>query len=440
MNLTKNPDAEKDHSGAAYVRSTRLIRAIYLSRVAAFAYCAIIVGFTAYERGRGGLFLWLGLVLSFFVYPHVIFWRAMRAAEPGSAEAQHIVFDIALLGFWAGQIGFALWPSFGLLSGALMNAATNFGAAMLMPALALFFLTAGVVNTIFAVPFQLETGFSVMVLSIIGCLGYTSLIGVIMHAQTARVVRAREDLRRSEQRYRMITENAGDLIAMLDINGRWRYTSPSWNRLLLAKDLLPGVDATIHMHADDAVALRGMLRRLADGEGRLDMQIRLHAADGIERRLECGVHPVADGLQGASYVVLIGREVSTQEKEGQGVAPQPDVLAFENTTEAILISDAGGLVVSVNKSFTRITGFSAADVVGKLESRIRLAVQPPVFYAHIDAEVARVGHWAGAAWARRKDGSLYREWRTVSAVRDEAGVLVYTVSVFFEMESDQRAA
>lgn len=94
--------------------------------------------------------------------------------------------------------------------------------------------------------------------------------------------------------------------------------------------------------------------------------------------------------------------------------------------------------MTVNEAFCRITGFDAAEVVGQPEAQFRLAMQPPSYYTALLDEVARSGHWGGSTWSRRKDGSVYREWRTVSAVRDEQGGIAYYVSVFVEMDANKR--
>jgi hypothetical protein len=51
--------------------------------------------------------------------------------------------------------------------------------------------------------------------------------------------------------------------------------------------------------------------------------------------------------------------------------------------------------------------------------------------------VARDGHWSGTKWSRRKNGSVYREWRSVRAVRDAEGATTHYVIVFFEARGSQ---
>ena len=69
---------------------------------------------------------------------------------------------------------------------------------------------------------------------------------------------------------------------------------------------------------------------------------------------------------------------------------------------------------------------------------VRTALQPPEFYDDIYACVARKGYWSGTTWARRKNGSVYREWRSVRAVRDPAGAVTHYVMVFYEVGAAER--
>jgi PAS domain S-box-containing protein len=284
--------------------------------------------------------------------------------------------------------------------------------------------------------FQPDAGPLATGLGLVGALGYACTVGVIVHRQTRRVVLAREELRMSEERYRLITENAGDLISMVDAEGRWRYVSPSYSRLLPAEDVLLGTDAFRRVVSEDAGRVRSALRRMLETGADERFNVRLVRADGEVRAFECAGHPVRDAAGAWTRAVLVSRDVT----ELQASREQLEVaaLAFANMTEAIMIASADGRVVSVNKAFCRITGLESAEVVGQPEAQFRFAMQPASYYDELYAEVARDGHWAGSTWSRRKDGSVYREWRTVSAVRDEQERIAYYVSVFFEMDANKR--
>jgi PAS domain S-box-containing protein len=202
--------------------------------------------------------------------------------------------------------------------------------------------------------------------------------------------------------------------------------------------VLLGTDAFRRVHPEDAGRARSELRRMLETGADAQFNVRLVCADGQVRAFECAGHPVRDAGGAWSRAVLVSRDVT----ELQASREQLEVaaLAFANMTEAIMITAADGRVVSVNKAFCRITGLEASEVVGQPEAQFRFAMQPAAYYDELHAEVARDGHWAGSTWSRRKDGSVYREWRTVSAVRDEQDRVAYHVAVFFEMDANKRFA
>ncbi|MBS0336870.1 MAG: PAS domain S-box protein [Proteobacteria bacterium] len=431
--------AEKPPQGGFFFpqRRSRFVRTVYVARAVAFAFCFAAIGVLSWQRGAGAG-TWVFLALTFLAYPHLAYLYARSAPDPRRAEQLNLLFDALLLGVWAAELGFPLWITYALLSGTVLNNLVNRGLRALLPSLALFGAGAAAWGAMRGFQFQPDTGPLVTSLGFLGSLAYVCAVGAIVHRQTQRVVLAREELRMSEERYRLIAENAGDLIALVDAEGRWRYVSPSYARMLPPADVLIGTDAFRCVHPEDAARARSALHRMLETGTDAQFNARMIGADGQVRVLETAGHPVRDAGGVWSRVVLVSRDVT----ELQASREQLEVaaLAFANMTEAIMITAADGRVVSVNKAFCRITGLQASEVVGQPEAQYRFAMQPATYYDEMYAEVARHGHWAGNTWSRRKDGSVYREWRTVSAVRDEQERIAYHVAVFFEMDADKRFA
>ncbi|MGE0873456.1 MAG: PAS domain-containing protein [Burkholderiales bacterium] len=106
--------------------------------------------------------------------------------------------------------------------------------------------------------------------------------------------------------------------------------------------------------------------------------------------------------------------------------------AFENLGEALMIWSADGTIVQVNKAYTRLTGYAPEDVIGRPEAEFRSPLQPAGFHAEVQRTLQQDGRWSGGSWAKRKDGSLYREYRNISVVRDDRGSISHYVALFFE--------
>jgi PAS domain S-box-containing protein len=163
------------------------------------------------------------------------------------------------------------------------------------------------------------------------------------------------------------------------------------------------------------------------------LRLRLHGLGGVVRRLEMLMHAVKDEAGAITGAVLASRDITElRDREEQlEIAAH----AFERMAEGMVITNAAGRILTINRSFNRITGYASGEVVGRHESDIRSPMQPPAFYDDIYAEVLRTGYWSGTSWCQRKDGTIYREWRSVSAVRDAEERITHFVSLFREMDS-----
>jgi len=109
-------------------------------------------------------------------------------------------------------------------------------------------------------------------------------------------------------------------------------------------------------------------------------------------------------------------------------------LAFDQMGDAMMVTNAAGRILTINRAFTRITGYEAAEVLGQHESRFRSGMQSAAFYDDLYAAVLRSGQWRGSTWSQRRDGTAYREWRSVSAVRDAEDRVTHYVSLFGELD------
>ena len=114
------------------------------------------------------------------------------------------------------------------------------------------------------------------------------------------------------------------------------------------------------------------------------------------------------------------------------------MIAFESAAEGIVITDTEGCVIAINKGYTDITGFTEDEVRGKLAYQLDPAQMDAQSYQVLCAEIAAEGRWKGEITNQRKDGEMYPENATVTAVRDGEGALLNYVVVFSDVSDTKR--
>jgi len=113
--------------------------------------------------------------------------------------------------------------------------------------------------------------------------------------------------------------------------------------------------------------------------------------------------------------------------------------AIDSTREGLVITDARSRVVSVNPAFTTITGYTAAQAIGRDPRFLASGRHDAAFFAEMWGELGRSGHWQGEIWNRRRDGELFPAWQTISCVRNAAGEVVNYVALFSDIGALKQA-
>ena len=108
--------------------------------------------------------------------------------------------------------------------------------------------------------------------------------------------------------------------------------------------------------------------------------------------------------------------------------------------EGILIADANNVILKVNRSFSQITGYSAEEVIGQNPHILSSGLQDADFYAAMWQSLLETGAWEGELWNRRKNGEIYPERLTVTAVKDIDGIITNYVAVFTDITESRAAA
>ncbi|MDZ7656015.1 MAG: EAL domain-containing protein [Sulfurimicrobium sp.] len=135
----------------------------------------------------------------------------------------------------------------------------------------------------------------------------------------------------------------------------------------------------------------------------------------------------------ASAVVLYLRETQ-KAKEDLRIA----ATAFESQ-EGMLITDSRSVILRVNRAFTDITGYSAEEAVGQSPSLLKSGHHDTAFYDALWESVQLTGMWRGEIWNRRKNGEVYPEWLTITAVKNPDGATTHYVATLNDITSRKLA-
>lgn len=157
--------------------------------------------------------------------------------------------------------------------------------------------------------------------------------------------------------------------------------------------------------------------------------------DGHAIAVEYLVHPILDA-QAISGAVLNFSDI-THRKQTETELRIAEK-AFQSQ-EGMFVTDERGVILRINNAFTEITGFTAEDIVGK-NPRIRSSGRhDAAFYAAMWQRIRSTGAWKGEIWNRRKNGEVYPESITITAVTGKDAAVTHYVATMHDI-SDRKAA
>ena len=124
---------------------------------------------------------------------------------------------------------------------------------------------------------------------------------------------------------------------------------------------------------------------------------------------------VSAECNGGAASPLASLALEDQQRLEQDLAVACGVLA---SPLPIIVTDINGCIERVNQAFTNVTGYAQHDLTGRPAGLLRSRRHDDAFYQHMWQQLTTTGHWQGEVWNRRKNGEVYSDWLTVTAIRD----------------------
>jgi diguanylate cyclase (GGDEF)-like protein/PAS domain S-box-containing protein len=146
---------------------------------------------------------------------------------------------------------------------------------------------------------------------------------------------------------------------------------------------------------------------------------------------------IAETRQGGRRLLVgVLRDLTTEKAMEQQL--RVAAVAFD-ARDGMVVTDPQGRILRVNRTFTDVTGYDADEAVGKTPALLRSDRHGPEFYRKMWEAIMREGHWQGEIWNRRKDGGIYPEWLSISAIADGSGQTSHYLGVFSDISEPREA-
>ena len=188
--------------------------------------------------------------------------------------------------------------------------------------------------------------------------------------------------------------------------------------------------AQLYTPASTQILFAAVSKAVADGTP-YEIELMTVQPDGEQRPCIAKGFPVRD--DGDRVVRLYGlvQDITERTRKDEKIRLAANV--FSHAREGITITNADGIIIDVNEAFTRITGYSREEVIGQNPRILQSGRQDKAFYEAMWRDLTGPGHWSSEIWNQRKNGEVYAELLTISAVRDAQGAAQQYVALFSDI-------
>jgi len=264
------------------------------------------------------------------------------------------------------------------------------------------------------------------------------LSGVAGFILGRRMVRTEGIVATQEARYRAMFGSMNDGVALyrvanngedfvfLDFNAAAeRITQTRRDQVIgrRASEVFPGIGETGILEAFRRVATTGVMETVA-------------VTNYQDRRISLWVENDVMRLPGGE-VLSVFQDITAKKQAEEALHLYANI--FEHSGEAILVTDRDNNIVAVNPSFTRLTGYTLAEVQGKNPRLLASGRTPRETYQTLWSSLHQTDFWQGELWDRHKDGDSYPKWAAISIIRDGRGEVSHYIASFTDI-SERKAA
>ncbi len=247
----------------------------------------------------------------------------------------------------------------------------------------------------------------------------------IVHDLTERTL-AETALRESEARFRELADMLP--LAVFEIDGRGNLTFANKNALTTfgydQTDYERGLNVFQIIVPDDRSRAIEKAMAVMNGEKSAGTEYTAMRKNGEHFPVMVYTNALANEKKGLRGIVL---DLTEQKRAEEQLRLQG--AALQSAANAIVITDRDGNVTWVNSSYSRLTGYSFEEVIGKNTRLLKSGKQGPEFYKNLWDTILSGRMWNSELINKRKDGSVYNEEMTITPVRNEEKQITHFIAI-----------
>ncbi len=250
-----------------------------------------------------------------------------------------------------------------------------------------------------------------------------------------------EELKESEARFRTLTEMSSDFYWESDHVGRFISRTYSKQQSLAIADV---TNALIGVHLwqipgfqAQPIALERLHLHLKQHQAFREFELSTEAEAHDLRCLSLSGDPVFNnsgkfqGYRGVAKDITVRKQAEAEFRLAAS--------AF-NTQEAMIITDADGVILRVNKAFTQNMGYLPEEILGKTPRHLKSGAHDPAFYEAMWQSINEHGSWQGEILDQHKNGELLPYWLVISTVKNADQKVTHYIGAHYDLRERKLAA
>ncbi len=408
-----------------------LVRVHYRLRTVSFVAMFVATSLHIYDKNYSPL-AWILLALLFLAYPHFQYWWARRAEDPIKLALKQLLIDSVMFGIYAAAMQFSIWLSFVVIIGTLSNNAVSNGLRGIVQSMLGLMVGALIGVGLFGFSLSPHTELAATIFCMTGIVLYVLATGDLVFTNNI-------ELRNTRKRLRAVLDGVESGVITITEKGIVESFNQSAEEIFgYAAGEVIGKNVSMLMPEPFRSEHDGYLENyLRSGERKVIGKKR----EVMGRRRDGAVfHMALDVVEARlnDRRVFIGSVRDISARKAEETELRIAAAAFESI-EGIMVTDARGMILRVNRAFADNTGYTAEECIGRNPRMLKSNRHDAAFYQEMWQILLSTGRWEGEIWDRRKNGEVYPKWLNISAVKDAAGTVTHYVGAHQDITARKQA-